>query len=185
MRIIMGEELREPSLVDWLALRGGMVCLVFADIVGSVLLVHAQGTRVFAHVLSAYRARAEELAENCAGRIISKEGDEIFAAFLDVVSGYRFARELSVDAGHPLISVRVGLHVGKVSCHDGRLVGRTVPMTNRIMDRAGSHEIWMSGVAKDAIGAEQPRLLEQIEWVTSEVCALEGIPEPQRLWRAI
>lgn len=110
----------ESSLEDWLSRSDGDVCLVFADIVGSALLVHRQGTRVYAHVLSAYRLRAESLASAHNGRIISKEGDEIFAAFLDAPTGYRFARELNDDAGHTLISVRVGVHVGHVSCHEAR-----------------------------------------------------------------
>ena len=90
---------------------------------------------------------------------------------------------LSADAGHPLISVRVGMHVGKVSCHEDRLVGRSVPLANRIMDHAPAHEFWMSDLAKEALAAEDPHLVEYIDWVTTEVCALEGIPQPQRLWR--
>ena len=174
----------EPSLEDWLSRSDGDVCLVFADIVGSALLVHGQGTRVYAHVLSAYRLRAESLASALDGRIVSKEGDEIFAAFLSAATGYRFARELNDDAGHSLISVRVGVHVGHVSCHEARLVGRAVPLAARVMDHAGPHELWISDTARQALIAEDPSLVDAIPWVTSEVSVLQGIPEPQLLWRA-
>jgi class 3 adenylate cyclase len=174
----------ELALEDWLSRSDGDVCLVFADIVGSALLVHGQGTRVYAHVLSAYRLRAERLARALDGHIVSKEGDEIFAAFLNAVTGFRFARELNDDGGHALISVRVGLHVGHVSCHEARLVGRAVPLAARVMDHAGPHEIWISDMARQALIAEDPSLETAVPWVTSEVAILHGIPEPQVLWRA-
>jgi class 3 adenylate cyclase len=175
----------KPSLEGWLARAEHGVCLVFADIVGSALLVHAKGTKVYAHMLSAYRTRAEGLVGALDGRIISKEGDEIFAAFLTATGGYRFAREMSDDAGDPLISVRVGVHFGTVSCHDSGLVGRVVPMAQRVMDHAGPHELWISDAAKQALDAEQPSLVGEIQWLASEVCQLAGIPESQLLWRAL
>jgi class 3 adenylate cyclase len=181
----MAERDSEQSLAGWLGGAGRSVGLVFADIVGSSQLVHGQGTRIFVDVLSAFRLRAELLAGALDGRIVSKEGDEIFAAFLTAGGAYHFARKISRDAGHPLISVRVGLHFGSVSCHEARLVGRAVPLAARVMDHAGPRELWLSDTARQALNAEQPSLTEQIRWVTSEVCVLHGIPEPHLLWRAI
>lgn len=179
----MAEGSSELSLADWAENGGRDLCLVFADIVGSALLVHGQGTKVYAHVLTAYRARAERLAAALDGRIISKEGDEIFAAFHTAARGFRFARELSADAGHELIAVRVGLHCGHVSCHEARLVGRAVPLAARVMERAAPHELWISDTARKALIAEQPSIVGELQSIRSEVCMLHGIPEPQLLWR--
>ena len=180
----MTERDSEQSLADWLGGGGRPVGLVFADIVGSSQLVHGEGTRIFVDVLSAYRLRAEHLAASLDGRIISKEGDEIFAAFLAVPNAYHFARKMAENAGHRLISVRVGVHFGNVSCHEGRLVGRAVPFAARVMDHADARELWISNAAKRALHEEQPSLADAIPWVTSEVCVLSGIPEPHLLWRA-
>jgi class 3 adenylate cyclase len=174
----------EQSLADWLGGGGRPLGLVFADIVGSSQLVHGEGTRVFVDVLSAFRLRAEQLAATLDGRVISKEGDEIFAAFLTVAGAYHFARKMAENAGHRLIAVRVGVHFGNVSCHDGRLVGRAVPFAARVMDHAGPRELWISEIAKRALQEEQRSLANEIPWVTNEVCELDGIPEVQLLWRA-
>jgi class 3 adenylate cyclase len=175
----------EPTLEDWVGHGGRDLCLVFADIVGSALLVHGQGTRVYTHVLTAYRTRAKTVAGALDGRIISKEGDEIFAAFPTASAGYRFARALNADAGHELIAVRVGVHVGHVSCHEARLVGRAVPMAARVMERGGPHELWISDTARNALVAEQPSLIAETQRMRSEMCVLHGIPEPQVLWRVV
>lgn len=172
-------------LERWLAAAGHDVCLVFADIVGSTLLVHTRGTKIYAHVLSAYRTRAQQCVDALGGRLISREGDEIFAVFLTATAGYRFAREMTADAGHPLVSVRVGIHFGSVSCLDSGVVGRVVPLAQRVMDHGGPHEVWMSDATKRALADDQPSLVEEIEWLASENCVLDGIPEPQLLWRVV
>jgi class 3 adenylate cyclase len=172
----------EP-LDRWLARAERGVCLVFADIVGSALLVHTRGTKTYAHVLSAYRSRAEQCVRTLNGRLVSKEGDEIFAVFLTATAGYRFARDMADDAGHPLISVRVGIHFGSASCHDAGLIGRVVPLAQRVMDHGGPRELWISDATKRALADDQPSLVGEIEWLASETCVLAGIPEPQLLWR--
>jgi len=162
----------------------GRAALVFADILGSVLLVHSQGTEVYPHILGAYRNRALQLVTQLDGRLISKEGDEIFVAFLSAAAAYRFGCEMFQDAGHPLVAVRVGIHVGAVQSHDAGLVGRAVPFAQRVMDHAAAHELWLSDDAKRAIEHESPELAGEIRWVADERCILKGFPDTKQLWRA-
>jgi class 3 adenylate cyclase len=168
---------------QWLQRCHYRVALVFADIVGSTLLIHSRGTEVYARVLSSYRERADRLAEGLDGRIVSREGDEIFAVFAAAGDAYRFARGLVDDAGHPLLTARVGLHVGTVHPHDEGLIGRAVPFAARVMAHGAPHEFWTSDAAKTAIEHEMPAVADRIPWVASEECVLDGVPAPQRLWR--
>ena len=118
------------------------------------------------------------------GWVVSREGDEIFAAFLTAGAAYRFARAMFENAGHPEIHVRVGVHYGTVSCHDSGLIGRAVPYAARVMAHAAPSELWISDAAKTALEAESHSLAGAIPWIRSEECLLDGIPAPQRLWRA-
>ena len=180
----MDSEALPSTLHTWLSHGDGHAALVFADILGSVLLVHGQGTQIYAHILSAYRSRAQQLVTQWDGRLISKEGDEIFVAFRSAVAAYRYGREMFEDAGHPLVTVRIGIHVGAVTSHDSGLVGRAVPYAQRVMDHAAAHELWLSDDAKRAIERESPQLADEIRWVADERCILKGFPEEQLLWRA-
>jgi adenylate cyclase len=172
------------TIEQWLARAERGVGLVFADIVGSALLVHGEGTKVYARILSAYRSRADELVAGLDGWVVSREGDEIFSAFLSATSAYRFARAMFEDAGHPQVAVRIGVHFGTVSSHDSGLVGRVIPFAARVMAHAAPHEVWVSDAAKRALEAESLLLANEISWITSEQCLLDGIPAPQLLWRA-
>jgi class 3 adenylate cyclase len=174
----------EPTLERLLDRTGHRVGLVFADIVGSTLLLHNRGTEVYARILSAYRSRADTLALDQQGVVVSHEGDEVFAVFPSAATAYMYARGLFDDAGHPLLTARIGMHFGPVRRHESGLIGRVVPLAARVMAHAAPHQIWVSDAAKKALEAESSPLAEGIRWITSEQCLFDGVPDPQRLWRA-
>jgi class 3 adenylate cyclase len=168
---------------DWRR-QDGAVGLVFADIVGSTRLINHHGTEVYARILGSYRSRADRLSSEFNGWIVSRTGDEIFAAFPGTLGAYGFARGLYDDAGDPLLIARIGMHFGSVRLRDTDVVGRVVPLAKRIMEHAAPHELWMSDIAKARLEAESHSVASAIPWIVSEECVLKGIPDPQRLWRA-
>lgn len=174
---------------SWLASSAREVGLVFADIVGSTALLHGQGTQIYARILNAYRRRAERVAAEEGGWIVSLEGDEIFAVFPTATKACRFGMALFEDAGDPRIAVRVGVHYGPVSRHGSGLVGRAVPTAARVMAHAAPHQMWVSDPARIALereAQEQDPAAASFHprWLTQEECTLDGIPGTQRLWRA-
>src|SRR4029450_10585170 len=86
------------TLDEWLEQAKGNIALVFADIMASTVLLNSKGTENYSMILSAHRSRAEQLATSLGGRIVSFEGNQIFAAFVTVCQAYRFAQELFQDA---------------------------------------------------------------------------------------
>jgi adenylate cyclase len=174
----------DTSLEDWLARSGHTVGIVFADIVGSTLLLHRLKTRNFALILGAYQTRASQLAAQYNGRLIDRIGDQLLAAFENATTAYEFGSALFDDPGHPKLTVRVGVHIGKVRAHDGHLVGRHIHFGARVVEHGRGNELWVSDAAKIALERESSGLASRISWITVEECELPGIPGPCRLWRA-
>ena len=172
------------SLTEWLAGQDADVGLVFTDVVQSTSLLFETRTVRYAAIIRAHRNRAVELAQTYDGRLVDQSGDATLATFPDASRAYRFANDLFADTGHPSLQVRVGVHVGSVRAEEGRLIGRSVHLCARVMQRGVEAELWVSDEARRAIEADSGALAEKIAWIDSDDSALKGIPGPHRLWRA-
>lgn len=75
------------------------------------------------------------------------------------------------------LRVRIGVHAGEPIRDRQDFIGRTVNLAERIMDRAGGGQVFVSEVVKDLAGP-----LKGFQYVDQGVHRLEGIAEPQRLY---
>jgi class 3 adenylate cyclase len=176
-----GEQL---PLVDWLAQCGEAVALVFTDLVESTSLLYSQKTIDYTRMLRSHRQRAAALIRQQRGRLIDGTGDKHFAVFRTASQAYGFARDLFLAPGHPSLKIRAGVHYGAVRADASALVGRNVHLGARVMEHAAGSELWLSDAARRALESESPEIASAISWLHGEECALKGIPERQRLWRA-
>jgi len=174
----------KTSLEAWLERSRSVVGIVHADIVDSTLLLHRLKTRNFALVLRAYESRAATLATHLEGRLVDRVGDQLLAAFATAGAAYQFASELFRDPGDAKLVIRVGVHFGRVKADDAQLVGRHVHIGARVMELGRGHELWVSDAAKTALERESLSLAASIEWITSQECELQGVPDKHRVWRA-
>ena len=172
------------ELSDWLTRNEGLAGLVLTDVVRSTSLLFETHTVRYARILREHRARASELVERFDGRLIDQSGDGHLVAFPDATRAFLFARELFADSGHERLHIRVGVHFGRVRAEGDALVGRTLHVCARVMQRAEEPELWVSDEARRAIEAGSAEVAAGITWMESDDSALKGIPEPHRLWRA-
>jgi class 3 adenylate cyclase len=173
----------ELPLSHWISQHGSRAGLVFTDVVDSTLLLFERETVDYRQLLGAHADRARALAESLGGRLVDEKGDELLAAFPTATSACRFARELYADTGHPNLGIRAGVHFGTVRAENRILVGRSVHMGARVMQRGKDREIWLSDAARQALERESPELAKRTEWIDCDDCELKGVPGRQRLWR--
>ena len=172
------------TIAEWLAHTGGMVGLVFTDVVGSTLLLYSRLTLNFRGMLRLHRAHAVELIERHGGRLVDQTGDTHFVVFRGASPAYAFALELFQDTGDPKIRIRAGVHFGHVRTDGNEVVGRNVHLGSRVMHQGSDQEVWLSDAAKVALESESPDLAADITWTSHGEYELKGVPSKQRLWRA-
>jgi class 3 adenylate cyclase len=83
------------------------------------------------------------------GREIETAGDSFLIVFDGAERAIRCGLEL-VDALAPiLVSIRVGIHSGEVALSDDSVSGLAVHVAARIVAKAGSGEVLVSGTTRD------------------------------------
>lgn len=126
--------------------------LLFTDIGGSTRLARALGSD-YASVLHEHNWMLDSAIRDHGGVIFGSAGDARFAWFADggdvlraaqVIQRGLAAHEFPRDA---TVRVRIGVHAGQVTDHDGDLVGLALHETARIAAAARPGEVLVSGEA--------------------------------------
>jgi class 3 adenylate cyclase len=128
----------------------GTVTFLFTDIAGSTRLLQALGRDRYGEALREHQRLSREVWERHDGYEVDTEGDAFFVAFAqatDAVAaaadGQRALAAAEWPESHEL-QVRIGIHSGEASEHDGRYVGLAVHRAARIAAVAHHGQVLVS-----------------------------------------
>ena len=160
------------------------LAIMMTDVEGSTALRIERGDAVGDEILRAHaRILREQLAKHDGqerqylgdGFMLSfpTAGDAVAAA-IDMQQA--LAEHNAADPDHR-VRVRIGVHVGEVTVHDGELYGQTLHAAARVMAEAAGGQILVSRAVHDAVEPDS-------SWrcVDSGLFWLKGFPERWRLY---
>ena len=130
--------------------------ILFSDIVRSTEMAESLGDRAWSAVIGVHRTIADEVVEAQRGRLVKSTGDGILAVFPDPASALEGAVELRAKLDEIGVTVRVGLHSGRIEVADDNDVsGVAVHIAARVMAAADDGEIVVSRTVRDLmLGAD-------------------------------
>lgn len=166
-------------------LPSGIVTFVFTDIEGSTRLFHRLGDG-FVEMLERHQAILREAWEAHSGHEISVEGDSFFVAFAtteDAIAACAHAQR-ALDSepwgDDAVLRVRMGIHRGLASPHEGGYVAVAVHQAKRVEDAAHGGQILVSEHAAEGVAPAHGFDLRPIGKFR-----VRDFPEPIRLYQVI
>lgn len=113
-----------------------LAAIMFSDIVGYTALI-AEDERQGIAARDRHREVVQAEVRRVGGRWVEEVGDESFSTFPSALDAVCCARAIQAAlAQEPKLSVRIGVHLGDVLEHDGRLIGDAVNIAARIRSEA-------------------------------------------------
>jgi len=170
--------------------QGGILTLLFADIVGYTQLISAAGDVAGEAVRREAFALLRHAAAVHGGREVKKYGDGMMVAFTSAAAAIdsaveaqrAFAARNSADA-RP-VHVRIGINAGEVIEHEDDYYGVAVNVASRLCDLAEADEVLVSDLVRRLLGARHEGAFAD----RGEV-PLKGVAEAVRVysvdWRAV
>ena len=147
---------------------GTTLTVLFTDIEDSVLLTERLGDDAWADIVDDHDTIIRESTERNAGFEVKGTGDGFLLVFADAVHAARAAQDIQCRIGARVVArpdwpvrVRIGLHRGDVLLRPGGdILGRTVNIAQRVMDKSEGGEIWLSKTVYEEVrGAFPPEAL--------------------------
>jgi class 3 adenylate cyclase len=162
----------------------GAACL-YADVSGYCRLINAD-VRSTVRTLTAYRALMTGLVAKHAGRVVDTAGDSFLAEFGNISRAVRCGLDLQAElsrhnAGLPpsqRVEFRIGIDLGDVLVHDGRIYGNCVNTAARVQSIAAPGSVCIAASAYERMDAALP---VQFEYLGEH--AVRNIDEPLRIYR--
>lgn len=130
----------------------GTLTIFFSDIEGSTALNNELGDERWVRLLAAHDGVVERALERTAGHVVKTQGDGHMVVFatpdLALDAALAIHEGLAGARGGPLrrtpVSVRIGVHTGRVIEKNGDFFGQNVAMAARIAARAHGGEVLVS-----------------------------------------
>ena len=139
----------------------GTVTLLFSDIEGSTVLLLRLGS-TYAEALDGQRRVLRKAWAEHGGVELGTEGDSFYVVFStapDVVAAAAQAQRELADYEWPAgeqVRVRMGIHTGNPTVHDGAYVGMDVHRAARIAGAAHGGQVVMSSATAELVGGQLP-----------------------------
>jgi class 3 adenylate cyclase len=154
---VEGDE--ELVMVDWAGGAGFdappttsarvMATILFTDIVDSTVHASKKGDAAWKRTAAMHEDIVRTVLVRFGGREIETAGDSFLIVFDGAERAIRCGLGL-VDALAAIrVSIRVGIHSGEVALSDDRVSGLAVHVAARILAKAGSDEVLVSGTTRD------------------------------------
>lgn len=159
------------------------LALVFTDIVNSTAIGTHLGDDEWLAILIEHFNQARKLIELNHGYLIKIIGDACMVAFRTTVDAFNFAVGLFIKTGHPFISIRAGLHFGRVLIVEDDIYGSMVNLTARIQHTIPTFGIAISDPATHDIKSVLGRNVAEFIF-TDQMHDLKGFGM-QRVWRVM
>jgi class 3 adenylate cyclase len=154
---VEGDE--ELVMVDWAGGAGFdtgpgeearvLATILFTDIVDSTALAREAGDASWKRTVGMHDDVARSVLAGFGGREIETAGDSFLVVFDSAEGAIRCGLALVRALDAIRLSIRVGIHSGEVVVSDDQVRGLAVHAAARILDRAGSGEVLMSGTTRD------------------------------------
>ena len=138
---------------------GTTLTVLFTDIEDSVQLTERLGDAAWSEISDDHDTIVRDAIEHFAGFEVKGTGDGFLIVFADPVQAAkasveiqrRIAARATARPDWP-VRVRIGLHRGDVLLRPGGdILGRTVNMAQRVMDKSEGGEIWLSETVYEEI----------------------------------
>ena len=153
-----------------------LATVLFTDIVNSTKLAAELGNRQWRDLLERHHSLVRGELNRFRGQEIDTAGDGFFATFDGPARGIRCAcaiRDAVLSIG---ITIRAGLHTGECEVLGDKVSGLAVHIGARVMNKADSGEVVVSGTVKDLVAGSGLRFNDCGKHV------LKGIPGEWRLF---
>jgi class 3 adenylate cyclase len=137
-----------------------LATILFTDIVQSTEIATSLGDRDWSSVVDVHRQTATSVVSKHGGRLLKWTGDGILATFPDPLLAIAAADELRSASRAIGISIRLGLHTGRVVAADDDVTGLAVHIAARVMATAGADEIVVSRTVHDLLLGSGQRFRE-------------------------
>ncbi len=134
--------------------------VLFTDIVRSTELAGSLGDEEWTTVVGAHEAAATAVVEIGGGRVIKGTGDGILAIFPDPAMAIACAERLRTDSRAMGLSVRVGLHTGRIVATSDEVRGLAVHLAARVMSVAERDQIVVSRTVRDLMLGSEYRFVD-------------------------
>lgn len=129
----------------------GIMALVLTDIIDSTVIGRRLGDAAWIQVVKKHFERARHYKAQYDGYEVKLVGDSCMIAFPTADKALRFALGLLKDTGDPSISIRAGIHVGRVQVMGNDIYGLMVNDTARVHHAMNRSGIALSAAAKAEI----------------------------------
>jgi predicted ATPase len=155
------------------ALPEGTVTFLFTDIEGSTALLRELGDD-YADVLARHHQALRGAVEDHEGVVMGSEGDALFVAFASAPSAVSAAAEAQQALADLGVRVRMGVHTGHPTVHEGNYVGLDVHRAARIAAAGHGGQVLLShttrGLLDDRfvvrdLGEHRLKDLPDAEWL--------------------
>lgn len=165
---------------------GAPLTVVFTDIEDSVQLTERLGDFAWADIVDDHNLIVRQAIEKYAGFEVKVTGDGFLIVFADPLQAIQCAQEIQRRiAAHRArrpdwpVRVRIGIHRGEVILRPGGdVLGRTVNMADRVMNKAAGGEIWVSDTVYDSALSQ----FDDDRWLDRGERRLKGVPGRQHLY---
>ncbi len=140
----------------------GTVTLLFSDVEGSTVLLSRLGA-VYAEALDGQRHVLRRAWAGHGGVELGTEGDSFYVVFptapAAVTAAAQAQRELAAFQwpGGERVRVRMGIHTGNPTVHDGAYVGMDVHRAARIAGAAHGGQVVVSQATAHLVDCKPPR----------------------------
>jgi class 3 adenylate cyclase len=153
---------------------GGIVALLFTDLVGSTSMYDRIGDQRAEEVRRAHFAGLRSALAAHGGKEVKSLGDGLMVAFTSAVAAVEAAIAMQRSAQSvAAVEVRVGLHAGEPLRDEGDYFGVSVNTARRLCDAAGAGQILASDLIRALVS---PRIRTGLRPVGE--LTLKGIEEP-------
>jgi class 3 adenylate cyclase len=153
---VEGDE--ELVMVDWAggagfeARRGEarvLATILFTDVVDSTALARDAGDASWKRTVAMHDDVVRSVLAGFGGREVETAGDSFLVVFDSAEGAIRCGLELVRALDAIRLPIRVGIHSGEVVVSDDHVRGLAVHTAARVMDQAGSGEVFVSGTTRD------------------------------------
>jgi class 3 adenylate cyclase len=173
----------DDALLQWAVRDGVVLSVVVSDISDSARLCTQLGNVKWRETIDSFVTSARNLAGEKEGFFLKTNGDDALVVFRDAAFALDFAMELRSNAGHLLIAIHQGLHVGKVIVKTKDILGSDVNLAFRVAAHAKGRTI----VVTDSFWQEIQRINspahDGLRWRKLSNVRLKSFDQRFTLWQ--
>ena len=163
----------------------GTVSLLFSDIEGSTVLLSRLGA-AYADALAGQRLVLRKAWKDYGGMELGTEGDSFFVVFTTAEAAVKAATQAQQGLatfewpGGEQVRVRMGIHTGSPSVHDGSYVGMDVHRAARIAGAAHGGQVVVSSATAELVRGGLKKGVRLRDLGSQR---LKDLPTPERIFQ--